>query len=347
MEDLSKRSREIFRHIVEAYVETGEPVGSRTLSRKLGMSLSAATIRNVMADLEEAGLLYAPHTSAGRLPTEVGLQFFVQGLLEVRQLNDSDKAEISRKCQDQGRSFSEVLEEATSILSGLSQCAGLVVAPKSEGSLKHVEFVYLSPGKGLVVLVTQEGLVENRVLDLPAHMPASSLTLASNFMNRWLVGNTLPHAKRKILEELDHHRGEIDSLTSQLIEAGLAAWSGEKFSSSLIVKGQSHLLQEVSKAEDLSRLKTLFDALETKNEIVHLLDAAIDAEGVQIFIGSENGLFSHAGCSLIASPYSNEKGHVVGAIGVIGPTRINYARVVPLVDFTAKVIGELLYRGSK
>jgi heat-inducible transcriptional repressor len=343
LHDLNERSQEIFRHVVEAYVETGEPIGSQTLSRKLGMSLSSATIRSVMADLEDAGLLYSPHTSSGRLPTEAGLRLFVHGLLEVGQLSPAEKEEISRKCQAQGQSFPQILEEATSVLSGLSRCAGLIMAPKCETNLKHMEFVALSPGRGLVVLVTQEGVVENRVIDLPLGMPPSSLTHASNFLNSLLAGNTLSQAKEKIIQELNRQKGEIDHLTSQLIETGLAVWSGDKISSSLIVKGQSHLLQDVTGLEDLSRLKNLFDALEAKKDIVHLLDATIDADGIQIFIGSNNGLFNHTGCSLIVSPYLNGEGTMVGAIGVIGPTRLNYGRIIPMVDYTAKVIGKLLY----
>lgn len=340
MLDLSKRSLEIFRHVIQAYMETGEPIGSRTLSKRLGLSLSAATIRNIMADLEEAGLLYAPHTSAGRLPTEAGLRFFVHGLLEVGEITPAEQKEIDRTCQAKGRSLAQVLEETTSVLSGLSRCAGLVLAPKCDASLKHIEFIYLSPGRGLVVLVTQDGVVENRIIEIPLDIPPSSLTEASNFLSAKLVGYTLNEVRQRIFQELDKQQGQLDTLTKTLIQTGLATWAGDE--SFLIVKGQSNLLQEIAGDDDLARLKNLFDALEAKKEMMNLLDAAINADGVQIFIGSNNSLFAHTGCSLIVSPYKNGQGQIVGALGVIGPTRINYARVVSMVDYTAKIMSKLI-----
>jgi len=337
---LNDRSREIFRNIVETFVETGEAVGSRTIARRLGSTLSPATIRNVMADLEEAGLLYAPHTSAGRVPTEAGLRLFVDGLLEIGSLSTEERASIDGRCAAAGRSVTAVMEEATSMLSGLSRCAGLVVAPKTEAALKHIEFVQLGPGRALVVLVGENGMVENRVIDVPLGMPASSLVEASNYLAQRLVGRTLDEARRIIKEELEAHRAQLDALTRKVVEAGLATWS--ETGGYLLVRGQGQLLADVQQMADLERIRALFAMLETKDAMVRLLDASERATGVQIFIGAQNELFSVAGCSVIIAPYANQEQKLVGAIGVIGPTRMNYARIIPIVDYTAKVIGRLL-----
>lgn len=338
--DLNKRAREILRLIVDAYVETGEPVGSRAISRRLGMSLSPATIRNVMADLEEVGLLHAPHTSAGRLPTEAGLRLFVHGLLQVGNLTDSERETISGRASAAGRSLPEMLGEATSVLSGLSGCTGLVIAPKTDRPLKHLEFVSLGPGRTLIVMVTEDGVVENRVIETPLGIPAASLVMASNYLASRLVGRTIDEGRAAILAEIETARTQLDALTAGLVEAGLAIRSIG--TDQLIVRGQSNLLEDVGGREDVLRIRALFQALETKDTMLKLLEAANKAEGVQIFIGSENDLFAHAGCSMIITPYMNSREQVVGAIGVIGPTRLNYARIIPMVDYTAKVIGRLL-----
>ncbi len=340
--ELNERSREILRHVVEAYVETGEPVGSRTLSRRLGMALSPATIRNVMADLEEFGLLFAPHTSAGRLPTEQGLRLFVDGILQVGALTKDERSNIESQCRVSGRSVPQVLEEATTLLSGLSHCAGLVLAPKRNLRLKHIEFVNLGPGRALVVMVDENGGVENRVIDLPLGMPASSLVEASNFMAAKLVGRTLQEARTEILDEINSHRGRIDELTTQVVEAGLATWSENSGSGVLIVRGQANLLDDVAGLAQLEQIRALFEALETKEALIKLLDAADVADGVQIFIGAENELFTLAGASMIIAPYTNREEKLVGAIGVIGPMRMNYGRIIPMVDYTAKLISRVI-----
>jgi heat-inducible transcriptional repressor len=340
--ELNDRSREIFRQIVESYVETGEPVGSRTLSRRLTQSLSPATIRNVMADLEEAGLLFAPHTSAGRLPTDAGLRLFVHGLLEIGGLSEDERRNIDSRCAALGRSLPQVLEEATQALAGLSRCAGVVIAPKTERPLKHIEFVPLAPGRALVVLVTEDGLVENRVIEVPLGLPPASLTAGSNFLNARLVGRTIEEAKAAVGEEIDAHRTQLDELTTRLVEAGLASWSNSDKDGALIVRGQAKLLDDITAVADLERLRALFEALETKESLMRLLDATKQGEGVQIYIGSENPLFGITGVSVVVAPYSNSREQVVGAIGVIGPARINYARIIPMVDYTAKVIGRLM-----
>jgi len=338
--DLNKRAREVLRLIVDAYVETGEPVGSRAISRKLGMTLSPASIRNVMADLEELGLLHAPHTSAGRLPTEAGLRLFVHGLLQVGHLSDDEREAINGRASAAGRSLPEVLGEATAVLSGLSGCTGLVVAPKTDKPLKHLEFVALGPGRTLIVMVTEDGAVENRVIETPLGIPAASLVMASNYLSARLIGRTIDEGRTAILAEIESAKSQLDTLTASLVEAGLAIRSIG--TDQLIVRGQGNLLEDIGNRADVVRIRALFEALETKDTMLKLLEAANRAEGVQIFIGSENEMFAHAGCSMIITPYMNSREQVVGAIGVIGPTRLNYARIIPMVDYTAKVISRLL-----
>lgn len=338
LEELDKRSREVFRHIVDAYVETGEPVGSKSLSGRL--NISSATVRNVMAELEQAGLLYAPHTSAGRMPTEAGLRLFVHGILEIGDLAPQEQKEIEHHCEATGKSLADVLEDATKVLCGLSRCAGIVLAPKSEAILKHVEFVNLSPGRVLVVLITEDGLIENRIIEIPLGIPPSNLIEAGNYLNNRLAGKTLKEAKAQILGELEEKKNQLNFLTTKVVEEGLAVWAGKGTSTSLIIRGQSNLLQDVRHMEELNRIRTLFEALDAQEELLELLDASIVADGVQIFIGSENSLFQLSGCSLIVSPYSGDKGRIVGAIGVIGPARLNYSRIIPMVDYTAKLISK-------
>ncbi|MGF1453959.1 MAG: heat-inducible transcriptional repressor HrcA [Alphaproteobacteria bacterium] len=361
LSDLDQRSRDVFRTIVDSYLATGEPVGSRTLSRSLPIALSPATIRNVMSDLESLGLLCAPHVSAGRLPTETGLRLFVDGLLEVGDLTGEERASIEARVGGSGRDVEEVLTEATTLLSGLSHCAGLVVAPKRNAGLKHIEFVPLGPTQALVVLVSEDGQVENRVINTPMGLPASALSEATNYLNAQLRGRTLGEARDRIVNDMASKRAELDTLTARVIEAGLATWSGAGHGAPdaaasdptgpdaagasgkyLIVRGQSHLLEDLSAAEDLERVRQLFDDLEREQDVVRLLELAERGEGVRIFIGSENKLFSLSGSSVIVSPYRDGQQRIVGVIGIVGPKRLNYARVIPMVDYTAKVVGRLL-----
>jgi heat-inducible transcriptional repressor len=340
--ELSERSLQIFRELVDTYVETGEPVGSRTLSRRLKIPLSPATIRNVMADLEEAGLLYAPHTSAGRLPTDEGLRFFVHGLLEIGDLSSQEREHIRGLCENSGKSLDNVLQDATSMLSGLSKCAGLVMAPKIDAPLRHIEFVYLGPGRCLAVLISQDGMVENRIIDLPTGINPSILNEASNYLSSRLEGRTLNEAKNVVDAEMIHHQTHLDELTTKVVSQGMAVWSGGEENRALIVKGQSNLLQGLSGLEDLDQIRDLFQMLDTQEVLKQLLDASIKAEGVQIFIGSENNLFKASGCSLVVSPYHNSREEIIGAIGVVGPARMNYGKIIPLVDYTAKMVSRLL-----
>jgi len=338
---LNERSRDIFRHIVESYVETGEPVGSRTIARRMGGALSPATIRNVMADLEYAGLLFAPHTSAGRLPSDAGLRMFVSGLLQVGGLDTDERRAIDAHCQAVGRSTEEVLSQATGVLAGLAKCASVVLAPKTEAPLKHIEFVSLKPGRALVVLVTEDGAVENRIMEVPRDLPPSALTEASNFLSARLAGKTLVEARTEILDEVKSRRAQLDELTARVVQDGMAMW-GDENNSALIVKGQANLLSNVTALEDLERIRQLFAALETREQIVRVLDLVGKGDGVQIFIGAQTELFGVAGCSMVVAPFQNSREQIVGAIGVVGPSRLNYARIIPMVDYTAKLVGRVL-----
>ncbi len=345
LKELNERSREIFRQIVETYLETGAPVGSRNLSRQLPMTLSPASVRNVMADLEAMGLIYAPHASAGRMPTHAGLRMFVDCLLEIGDLSVREREHIQRQmtAEHARQGVDEVLSEASGMLSGLSRCAGLVVAEKQINRIKHIEFVNLDNSRALLVLVGEDGAVENRVVDLPAGLPPSALVEAGNYLNARIRGLTLHEAKERINQELQEKRDLLDELTKGLIEAGLAEWSGgREETKSLIVRGRAHLLEDLKAIEELERIRLLFEDLESKKELVRLIDLADEAEGVRIFIGSENQLFSLSGSSVIVAPFRDNDRNIVGVLGVIGPTRLNYARVIPVVDYTAKLVGRLL-----
>lgn len=345
LSELDSRARDIFRHVVETYLETGEPVGSRTVSKN-GVHLSPASIRNTMQDLAHLGLLSAPHTSSGRMPTHRGLRLFVDGLLEIGDVSEQDKRDIEARLTGRGKSFDHALREAGNLLSGLAGGAGLVTTPSLEAGVKHVEFVALSTEQTLAVLVFDDGRVENRLMPLQAGMTPSVLSEASNYLNARLKGRTLGEARVELKTELDQERQKLDEAAAALIEAGLAAWSGGRDEKrALIVRGQANLLQ-ASELDDLERVRSLFEDLEQKEELIDLLDDVSGAQGVRIFIGSESKLFSLSGSAVIAAPYmvSPRTGgpKVMGAIGVIGPARLNYARIIPLVDYTAKLLGRML-----
>lgn len=340
--ELSQRSLKIFRELVDAYVETGEPIGSRTLSKRLQSPLSPATIRNVMSDLEEAGLLYAPHTSAGRLPTDEGLRFFVHGLLEVGDLSEQDRAHLNQITYTAGHSLDKVLEQATSLLSGLSQCACLVTAPKTDTPLKHIEFVHLGLGRALVILILKDGSVENRLIEVPKGITPNVLIEATQYLSTRLAGKTLTQVMGALQEELNNFQAHLSELVAKVVAAGLAIWADGDQGGSLIIKGQAHLLQGVTEVADLEQIRYLFQALDTKETLHQLLEASVKAEGVQIFIGSDHNLFKLSGCSLVVSPYRNSRQEIIGAIGVIGPARMNYGKIIPLVDYTAKIVGNLI-----
>lgn len=340
--ELDARARDIFRRVVESYLETGEPVGSRTIS-KGGVALSPASIRNTMQDLAQLGLLDAPHTSAGRMPTHAGLRMFVDGFLEVGDVAEQEKQAIEARLAVKGRSFEEALVEASAILSGLAGGAGIVVTPVREGGVKHVEFVPLGGGQVLAVMVFEDGQVENRLMRQAPGVTPSALQEASNFLNARLRGRTLTEARTEMRGELEAARRQLDETAARLVEDGLAAWSGgEGDARSLIVRGQANLLADARAREDIDRVRQLFDDLEQKGQLIGLLDDVRDAEGVRIYIGAETRLFSLSGSSVIAAPYMTGRQKVLGAIGVIGPARLNYARVIPLVDYTARVLGRMM-----
>ena len=341
--DMNDRAKEVFRRVVEAYLETGSPVGSRTLTRTLSEQVSAATIRNVMQDLEFLGLLDSPHVSAGRIPTQLGLRMFVDGLLEVDELSGEDRDRIDQTVGANERDVSVLLDRVGSALSGMTQGASLVLTPKHEAPIRHIEFVSLSADRALVVLVFADGHVENRIFTPPAGQTPSSMREAANFLNAIAAGQTLTSLGDVIKREIVARRAEIDTLAAQLVESGSALWIDEGESNErLIVRGRGNLLSETESEADLERIRTLFDDLERKRDIAQFLELAEEGEGVRIFIGSENKLFSLTGSSLVVSPYMNADRKIIGAVGVIGPTRLNYGRVVPIVNYTAQRVGKII-----
>ena len=341
--DMNERSREVFRRVVEGYLESGDPVGSRTLTRDFSEKVSAATIRNVMQDLEYMGLLGSPHVSAGRVPTQQGLRMFVDGLLEMGVPDEADREKIDATLGSNERDVAGLLDRVGSALSGVTQGASLVLTPKREAPIKHLDFVPLGPDQALVVLVFADGHVENRLFQPPAGQTPSSMREAANFLNAVIEGHTLSEVSAIVQREISNRRQELDSLSQALVESGLASWEGSGDTPErLIVRGRSNLLHESAETEDLERIRTLFDDLERKRDIAEFLDLTQDGDGVRIFIGSENKLFSLSGSSLVVSPYMNADRKIIGAVGVIGPTRLNYGRIVPIVDYTAQLVGRML-----
>ncbi len=345
---MDTRARAVFREVIETYLNTGEPVGSRTVS-KGGLNLSPASIRNVMADLVGMGLLDAPHISAGRIPTHAGLRLFVDGFMELGTPSPDDKRQIQARLKSAGHSVDNILHQASDLLSNLAGGAGLVSSPKRDAPIRHVEFVPLGPQEALCILVTEDGDVENRLLKFPEAEMSSSLVEAGNYLNARLKGYTLAEVRETIMTELAERTAELDQAATRLVEAGLAEWSGASpgHKPSLIIRGRANLLEDAKAAEDLERVGQLFETMERKQSLLDVLNSAQDAEGVRLYIGSENNLFSLTGSSLIIAPYMNTHRKVVGALGVIGPTRINYARIIPIVDYTAKVVGRLIGGGKQ
>ena len=343
LQDLDRRSRQIFKTIVETYLETGEPVGSRTISRR-GVDLSPASIRNVMSDLAELGLLDAPHISAGRQPSHMGLRFFVDSLLQTGEVSEHEKEEIDSRLAGAGRDIGEVLNEASEVLSGLTGGASLVASPTHDDPIKQVDFIPIAPSRALCILVSDSGEVENRIIDFGAGIGPSTLMEATNYLNARMRGRRLSEARSEIEKELTAKRDQLDVAAANLIRLGVVEWSGEdpERGRSLIVRGRAKLLENASAKDDLERIGRLFDELERKKSMLDVLDSTKDAAGARIFIGAENPLFSLSGSSLIVSSYMNSDRKIVGALGVIGPTSLNYARVIPMVDYTAKVVGQIL-----
>lgn len=340
--ELNERSRAVFRVIVDSYMQSGDPVGSRTIAKLAGLNLSPATIRNVMADLEGLGLLCAPHTSAGRMPTPQGLRLYVDGLMEIGDLPAEERAAIEARCAAAGQSLPRMMEQAGTMLAGLSAAAGIVVAPKTDKPIKQIQFVGLEPGRVLIVLVTQDGMVENRVMEVAQDTSPAALNAATNFLNARLAGRTLAEAGAEIEQEITQNRAQLDALTTALVQRGLALAPPVAAEGHIIVRGQSRLLEDVRALEDLERARHLLAALEEQETMARLLESTQGAEGIQIYIGAENSVFEHSGWSMVISPYKSAENRIIGAIGVIGPTRLNYSRVIPIVDYTSKVMGRLL-----
>ena len=343
LRDLSERNLDVFQVLVEMYLENGSPVGSRTLSRDMRQRLSSATIRNTMQDLEFLGLLESPHVSAGRIPTERGLRLFVDELLEVNQVEDVERDLIESVAHESTDTVETQLERVGSVLSRLTKGASLVLTPKIEAPVKHIEFIALGDGRALVVLVTEDGKVENRVFTPPAGQTTSSMREAANFVNAVAKGRTIAELRNVVSDEIRKRKQEIDVLAGELVERGLAVWdSAQARHERLIVRGRANLLKDDEGIQDMDRIRELFDDLERKRDIADFLDYVEDGEGVRIFIGSENRLFSLTGSTLVISPYMNSDHRIVGAVGVIGPTRLNYGRIVPIVDYTAQLVGRIV-----
>lgn len=342
LEEMNERSREVFRRVVEAYLETGDPMGSRRLTRELNEKVSAATVRNVMQDLEYLGLLASPHSSAGRFPTESGLRLFVDGMMEVGDPSSQDREAIESELQSTDESVVTLLDRVGSALSGVTQGASLVLAPKHDAAVRHIEFISLAADRAMVVLVFEDGHVENRLFSPPPGQTASSFREAANFLNAALAGHTLSELGEVFQREVQQHRQKLNELARDLVESGTVIWENEGTDyERLIVRGRSNLLAGSAEEEDLERIRSLFDDLERKRDIAEFLELTDAGEGVRIFIGSENKLFSLSGSSLVVSPYMNSDRRIIGAIGVIGPTRLNYGRIVPIVDYTAQLVGRL------
>ncbi|GGD46734.1 heat-inducible transcription repressor HrcA [Croceicoccus pelagius] len=345
LNEMNDRAREIFRLVVEGYLDSGQPVGSKALATAEGINLSPASIRSVLADLERLGLLAAPHTSAGRMPTESGLRLFVDGMMQVAEPSQAERIAIERELARPGP-VEDALAKTSAMLSSLSACAGVVMVPACEPSLSQMSLVPLGNGRALAVLVGEDGAIENRVLDLPPGTDSSALEQAGNYISAQMAGRTLAEAVAAVKRELAGERASLDAAARDLVERGLAVWTEDAARRPvLIVRGQANLLDETA-IEDLERVRSLIDDIERSEQVAALLASARDADSARIFIGSENKLFSLSGSSVIASPYRDREGRVIGVVGVIGPTRLNYARLVPMVDFTARSLGRSLGRFS-
>jgi len=346
--DLNERSRMIFGRLVETYLDQGAPVGSRTLSRTLGIDLSSASVRNIMQDLEQMGLLASPHTSAGRVPTQLGLRLFVDGVLEIGDISVEERERIERSLSQGDADIPAMLDHVGGLLSGLSHCASLVFAPKHEAPIRHIEFIQVGEGQGLAILVLEDGAVENRLFETQPGLTPSQMREAANFLNAHLRGRTLPEARDVVSRHITERRAELDGLAAALVERGIALWQpgGQGAHERLIVRGRANLLGDEQDAHDLERMRHLFDDLEQLRDLAQLIDMTEDGEGVRVFIGSENKLFSMSDSSLVISTYTDSAHRVIGALGVVGPTRLNYGRIVPIVDFTARLLGRMVSDGA-
>ena len=343
MNQLNARAKQILQLVIDSYINTGAPVGSKKLLEDANLGISSATVRSVMADLERQGYLYAPHTSAGRMPTEAGLTIFVEGMLEVNKLSKKDRDAIKADLESQNsRAVNERLDHTSRLISGLSSCAGLVIAPTSDRKIREVDFIKLQDQRILSILVHDNGEVENRILKLKEDVPVSALRTAANYLNSVLAGQKMSDIRLSLKKRIENDRNTLDKMTEMLVTQGIAELAPKEAGRHLIIRGQANLLENVSAAEDVERVRRLFIALEEKNTLMQMLKAVEGADGVQIFIGAENNLFRHSGCSLILSPYKDAEKNVIGAVGVIGPNHLNYRRVIPVVNYTSEILSVLI-----
>ncbi len=340
--ELNDRSKLIFKKLVESYLKTGTPAGSETIMKMGGLNLSSASIRSILSNLQKEGLLFAPHRSAGRVPTDKGMRFFVDGLLEFGRISKTDKENIKQLCSSKGKSYEEALDVASKAISGLSNYAGIVIAPKFQKNLKHVEFIRLNESQIMLILAYENGEVENRIIDDGGKYNASLLIQASNYLTSKFNNKNITQIKKIIQNEIKNSQNELENISSKLIQQGIIETLPNSKNPYIFLHGQSNLLNDEIISKDLDQIRNLFDEIEKKSSFVDILETAGKAKGVQIFIGSKNFLFKHSGLSMIMAPYKNNDQEIIGAIGVVGPTRLNYSKIVPLVDYTSKIIGKVV-----
>ncbi len=340
--ELSERSKLILKGVVESYLDTGEPAGSKTILNKTGLNISSSSIRSILANLQKEGLLYSPHVSSGRLPTDKGMRFFVDGLLEFGRLTKDEQENIKSQCRSNGSSYEKILDKASKTISGLSNCAGIVVAPKFQNKIRHIEFIRLNRNQVMSIIASENGIVENRVLDSKHNYDDSTLQQVTNFLNSKFVGKTIEEIKSLILQEIEDSKNQLNSLGKKLVKEGIIEIAPKAETPYIFLHGQSNLLGDEIISKDLDQIRALFDDIENKSNFLNIIENTSKGQGVQIFIGSQNFLFKHSGISMVMAPYKNKEQKIIGAIGVVGPMRIDYAKIVPLVDYTSKIIGRII-----
>ncbi len=340
--ELNDRSKLIFKKLVESYLETGSPAGSETIMKMGGLNLSSASIRSILSNLQKEGLLFAPHRSAGRMPTEKGMRFFVDGLLEFGRISKTDKQNIKQQCSSKGKTYEEVLDVASKAISGLSNYAGIVIAPKFQKNLKHLEFIRLNESQLMLILAYENGEVENRIIFDNGKYNSTLLIQASNYLTSKFTNKNISQIKKVIQNDIRKSKNKLETISSKLIQQGIIETLPDVKNPYIFLHGQSNLLKDEIISKDLDQIRNLFDDIEKKSSFVEILETAGKAKGVQIFIGSKNFLFKHSGLSMVMAPYKNNDQEIIGAIGVVGPTRLNYSKIVPLVDYTSKIIGKVI-----
>ena len=340
--ELSERTKQIFKSVVESYLETGSPSGSETVLKRAGLDISSASVRTILSNLQKEGLLFSPHTSAGRIPTDKGMRFFVDGLLEFGRISKSDKENIKQQCSTKGKSYEEVLDEASRAISGLSNHAGIVIAPKFQKNLKHLEFIRLNKTQLMLILAYENGEVENRIIEDNGKYNNSLLVQASNYLTSKFTNKNISQIKKLLQTDIKKSQNQLEIISSNLVNKGIIENPPNIKNPYIFLHGQSNLLNDEIISKDLDHIRNLFDDIERKSSFVDILENAGKAKGVQIFIGSKNFLFKHSGLSMVMAPYKNNDQEIIGAIGVVGPTRLNYSKIVPLVDYTSKIIGKVI-----